>query len=300
MPGRIATALVLIPLVVALVWWAPPAVVAGALAIVLLLALHEFFDLGAPGGAQRGAPPRARTGGLSAFRGWTGACAVLLIFAQWSGGQWEIPPLRYGAEIIRHRIYWTVPLDAVLVLFALGCMAIALGSRVGLADLLPGAGLSAAGLLLIVLPASFLVRLDQIAVVGSRWVLFLLTLVWAGDIAAFFVGQTMGRTPLSPLLSPKKTWEGAAGNVAASLVVGYVFAQWLRVTVPQMLILAALASVAGQCGDLMESAWKRGAQVKDSSALLPGHGGMLDRIDSLIFATPVVWYYVDWLLRNRG
>jgi phosphatidate cytidylyltransferase len=299
MLGRIVTALVLIPLVVALVWWTPPAVLAGALAIVVLLALHEFFDLGVPaGGGPGGARTRSRS--FIPFRGWTAACAVLLIFAQWSAGQWEIPPLRYGAEIIRHRIYWTLPLDAVLVFFALGCMAIALGSRVGLADLLPGAGLGSAGLLLIVLPASFLVRLDQIPVTGPRWVLFVLTLVWAGDIAAFFVGKAAGRTPLAPLLSPKKTWEGAVGNVAASLVVGYVFAQWLPATVPQMLSLAALASVAGQCGDLMESAWKRGAQVKDSSALLPGHGGMLDRIDSLIFATPVVWYYVDWLLRNRG
>jgi phosphatidate cytidylyltransferase len=286
--SRIATALVLIPLVVALVWWAPSAVVAGVLVIVLLLALHEFFDLGVHGGAQM------RTRGLRPFRAWTSACGVLLIFAQWSAGQLEIPPLHYGVEIIRN-----MPLDLFLVFFAFGCMAIALGSRMGPADLLVGSGLSAAALLLIVLPASFLVRLHQIPITGPRWVLFVLALVWAGDIAAYFTGQTVGRTPLAPLLSPRKTWEGAAGNMAASLMVGYLFADWLTVAPSQMLMLAGLASVAGQCGDLMESAWKRGAQVKDSGTLLPGHGGMLDRIDSLIFATPVVWYYVDWLLRKR-
>jgi phosphatidate cytidylyltransferase len=298
MLGRIATALVLIPVVVALVWWAPSAVVAGVLAVVLLLALHEFFDLGAPEYTASGAQSRSR--GLRPFRAWTAACAVLLIFAQWSAGQFEIPPLHYGVEIIRNRAYWNVSLDMFLVIFAFGCMAIALGSRMGLADLLSGSGVSSAALLLIVLPASFLVRLHQIPVTGPRWVLFALVLVWAGDMAAFFIGKAFGRTKLAPLLSPKKTWEGAAANVAASLLVGYLFAQWLPVTIAQMLVLATLASIAGQCGDLMESAWKRGAQVKDSSGLLPGHGGMLDRIDSLIFATPVVWYYVDWLLRNRS
>jgi phosphatidate cytidylyltransferase len=290
---RIVTAMVLIPLVVALVWWAPSAAVGGALAIVLLLALHEFFEIGAQGSALPAL-------GLRPFRAWTSACTVLLIFAQWSAGQLELRPLGYGAEVIRNRIYWTVPLDGVLVLFAFGCMAIALGSRMGLADLLAGSGLSAGALLLIVLPASFLVRLHQIPLNGPRWVLFVLVLVWAGDMAAYFTGQAVGRTPLAPLLSPKKTWEGAAGNVAVSLLAGYLFADWLSVAPTQMMMLAFLASVAGQCGDLMESAWKRGARMKDSGGLLPGHGGMLDRIDSLIFATPVVWYYVDWLLRNRS
>lgn len=287
---RILTALILIPLVVALVWWGNSAFITGVLAIILLLALHEFFSLSS----------HPNMPGFAAFRGWTSACAVLLLFSQWSAGQFEIPPLHYGVEIIRNRVYWNMPLDLCLVIFAFGCVAIALGSRIALVEILPIAGVSAAGLLLIVLPASLLVRLDQIPLSGSRWVLFILVLVWAGDIAAYFTGQAVGRTPLAPLLSPKKTWEGAAGNLVASLVVGYLFADWLAVPPLQMLALAGVTSIAGQCGDLMESAYKRGARVKDSGALLPGHGGILDRIDSLIFATPVVWYYVDWLLRNRG
>jgi phosphatidate cytidylyltransferase len=287
---RIATALILIPLVTALVWWGDSAIVAGVLAIILLLALQEFFSLSS----------RVSLPGFVAFRGWTSACAVLLLFSQWSEGKFEISPLNYGVEIIRNRVFWSMPLDLCFVIFAFGCVVIALGSRIALAEILQIAGLSAAGLLLIVLPASFLVRLDQVPLMGPRWVLFVLVLVWAGDIAAYFTGQAVGRTALAPLLSPQKTWEGAAGNVAASLLVGYLFADWLSAPTLQIVVLAGVAGIAGQCGDLMESAYKRGAHMKDSGTLLPGHGGMLDRIDSLIFATPVVWYYVDWLLRTRG
>jgi phosphatidate cytidylyltransferase len=102
---------------------------------------------------------------------------------------------------------------------------------------------------------------------------------------------------MAPALSPKKTWEGALGNLLASLLVGVFFAKWLRMEALQMLVIAALANVAGQMGDLIESAYKRGAAVKDSSDLLPGHGGVLDRIDSLILASPVVWIAYKWLAK---
>ena len=94
---------------------------------------------------------------------------------------------------------------------------------------------------------------------------------------------------MAPALSPKKTWEGAFANVLGSLLVAIFFAKWMQVDAATLLIIAALANIAGQMGDLIESAYKRGAVVKDSSSLLPGHGGMLDRIDSLILASPVVW-----------
>ena len=284
---RILTALALIPVAVALVWYAPSGVVAVVLGLVLLLALREFFRLG-------------ELSGLHGFPVWTGVASVLMIFSQWSEGQLEVHPLHSGVELIRNRLFWMLPLDAVLMIFVFGCMVIALGSRMGLADILPGMGVSAAGLLLIVFPASYLLRLDQIPVTGPCWVLFVLVLVWAGDIAAYFTGTLVGHTPLAPLLSPKKTWEGAAGNVLLSLLVAYAFAGWLEVDASTLMVVGTIASIAGQCGDLLESAYKRGAKIKDSGALLPGHGGMLDRIDSLIFAVPVVWYYVDWLLRNRG
>jgi phosphatidate cytidylyltransferase len=254
---------------------------------VLLLALREFFRLG-------------ELSGLHGFPAWTGVASVLMIFSQWSQGQLEVRPLHSGVELIRNRLFWMLPLDVVLMIFVFGCMVIALGSRMGLPDILAGIGVSMAGLMLVVFPASYLVRLEQVPATGPRWVLFVLALVWAGDIAAYFMGTFLGHTPLAPLLSPKKTWEGAGGNVLLSLVVAYAFAAWLDVDAPSLMVVGGIASIAGQCGDLLESAYKRGAKIKDSGALLPGHGGMLDRIDSLIFAAPVVWYYVDWLLRNRG
>ena len=100
---------------------------------------------------------------------------------------------------------------------------------------------------------------------------------------------------MSPRLSPKKTWEGAIANLAGSLLVALVFTRWLDIPTRDVLVMAALANIAGQGGDLLESAYKRSAGVKDSGTILPGHGGMLDRIDALILAAPVVWYYFAWL-----
>jgi phosphatidate cytidylyltransferase len=105
---------------------------------------------------------------------------------------------------------------------------------------------------------------------------------------------------MAPHLSPGKTWEGAAGNLIGSVAVGIAFAPWLRTAMSDMAILAALGSVAGQAGDLLESAYKRSAGAKDSGALLPGHGGVLDRIDALIFAAPVVWYYFELVMARHG
>jgi phosphatidate cytidylyltransferase len=135
-------------------------------------------------------------------------------------------------------------------------------------------------------------------------VAFLLCVVWAGDIAALYVGRAWGRHKLSPKLSPNKTWEGALGSVAGSLLVTggllglahLLAAQWNSAVLsyPEdlgyWLVLAAAVNVAAQVGDLVESALKRSAGVKDSGSLLPGHGGVLDRIDALLLAAPVLWY----------
>jgi phosphatidate cytidylyltransferase len=101
---------------------------------------------------------------------------------------------------------------------------------------------------------------------------------------------------MAPALSPKKTWEGAFANVVGSLLVAIFFAHWMHVDAVSLLAIAGLANVAGQMGDLTKSAYKRGAGVKDSGSLLPGHGGVLDRIDSLILASPVVWVAYQWLI----
>ncbi len=131
--------------------------------------------------------------------------------------------------------------------------------------------------------------------------LFTLVLIWVGDTAAYFVGRTFGRHLMAPQVSPKKTWEGAVANLLGSLLVAVVFYRWMNIALPLLGCLAVLASVAGQAGDLLESAYKRSAGAKDSGVLLPGHGGILDRIDALILAAPIVWYYLTlpWLSWRR-
>jgi phosphatidate cytidylyltransferase len=134
---------------------------------------------------------------------------------------------------------------------------------------------------------------------GARLILALFLIVWLGDSAAYFVGSTLGRHKLAPKVSPKKTWEGAFGNIAgniggAFLVRALVCTQW---SVVDAVALGVLLGLAGQLGDLVESTWKRGAGVKDSAMgfSIPGHGGMLDRVDSLIFAAPVLYAYVHFV-----
>jgi phosphatidate cytidylyltransferase len=126
---------------------------------------------------------------------------------------------------------------------------------------------------------------------GRRLLFFLFLVIWAGDICAFFVGRTLGRHLLFPRVSPKKTVEGGIGGLVGSLLVGLAYAHWFWQTanLKTVILLAALIAVAGQVGDFAESAMKRAADLKDSGAILPGHGGLLDRIDSLLFGTPALW-----------
>lgn len=125
---------------------------------------------------------------------------------------------------------------------------------------------------------------------GEHWVLLGILAVSAGDTFAYFVGRAVGKRPLAPRISPKKTVEGAAGGLAASVLIGGAYAAFFLPGVPAWFSLSASAAVgvAGQCGDLFESMLKRAADVKDSGGLLPGHGGLLDRADGIIAAGPVL------------
>ncbi|HXO45610.1 MAG TPA: phosphatidate cytidylyltransferase [Candidatus Cybelea sp.] len=279
---RILTAIVLIPVVVALVWWGPAPLLAAVAAIVALLALHEFFTLG-------------ERVGMRAFRNWTMLCAAGLFYAQYAAGMIEIHSLSGGALLIRDATRGAVSAELVLLIFLFGSVSIGLATRRPLQDVLPAIAIGSAGLLFVALPFSYLVRVNEIDHFGRQLVLFTLCLIWAGDMLAYFVGRSLGRLPMAPALSPKKTWEGAIANLLASLLVAVLFARWMQADIASLLVVAALANIAGQMGDLIESAYKRGAVVKDSGALLPGHGGMLDRVDSLILAAPVVWIAWQWI-----
>jgi phosphatidate cytidylyltransferase len=282
---RILTAVVLIPAVVALVWWGPPAVTAVAAGLVAILAVVEFFHL-------------ANRMGLRAFRKWTISSTALLFYAQYSLGLVETHTLSGGVSLVRDAAGGVVSIEAVLLAFLFGCVAIGLATRQPLADVLPSMAASTAGLIFIALPFSYLVRVNEIGRVGRELVLFTLCLIWAGDMLAYFVGRSLGRMPMAPALSPKKTWEGAMGNMIASLLVGVLFARWMQMDALTLMVIAGLGNIAGQMGDLIESAYKRGAAVKDSGTLVPGHGGVLDRIDSLTLAAPVVWAAYQWLGRQ--
>ncbi len=130
------------------------------------------------------------------------------------------------------------------------------------------------------------------------WLLYALALNWIADACAYYVGKNLGRHKLSPAISPGKTWEGAVASLAGAVLFGVVFIWQLLPGVPVLhgVVLSVAANGAGQVGDLAESALKRGAHVKDSGALLPGHGGMLDRVDSTLFALPVVYVFVSFLM----
>jgi phosphatidate cytidylyltransferase len=127
---------------------------------------------------------------------------------------------------------------------------------------------------------------------GEWWVLWLLLVIFAGDTAAFYCGRTWGQTKLYPEVSPGKTWVGAWGGLAACLLVGIGLGRWLlpQMSVGGLAVLSLVLAVVGLLGDLFESMLKRQVQVKDASQILPGHGGMLDRLDSLLFAAPALLY----------
>lgn len=132
---------------------------------------------------------------------------------------------------------------------------------------------------------------------NEYWLLFALTINWVGDTAAFYVGRWIGRHKLAPRVSPGKSWEGAIASLVAAAIFGVFFLQWAIQGIPVASALAVSVSgnAAGQMGDLVESALKRGAGVKDSGNLLPGHGGWLDRLDSSLFSMPAVHILVQTL-----
>ncbi len=148
------------------------------------------------------------------------------------------------------------------------------------------------------LSAFLLLRGSQMAPsAGFWWVLLVLVGVWVFDSAAFFTGRYLGRHKMTPLVSPGKTWEGMVGGTLAGIAVTIAIgALALRLPLYHTIILGLLISVFGQMGDLAESLLKRQTHVKDSSHLIPGHGGILDRIDSQLFAVIVVWCYVQWVV----
>ena len=291
---RVLTAVVLIPIVLLLVLRAPVPAVAAVAALVALLAVQELLKL-------------AEAYGIIPLQ-WPTYIFVALFFLLLALNTGDAKPLLSTTIFV-----YTADFAAALSPFFFAAFAM---QRFDLKSAFPSALVSTFAFVYIALPMAMLVQTRQ-QWAGAYWVLFVLLVVWAGDIFAYFVGRSVGRNLMSPRISPKKTWEGAAASVLASVAVGWLLFHYamplssalLRAGLierrdgmfgleqPAMgpiIALTIVLNVAAQLGDLVESLIKRGAGVKDSGALLPGHGGMLDRIDALLFAAPVLWYYAAW------
>ena len=258
---RVLTALVLVPTITYLVLWADRRLFIAALAVIGAAAFREFSII-------------ARGHGYS-VNPWAGSAVGLAMM---------VLPDEHGVLML-------------LVATALGAMIWALR----LDDLrlaLPSAGALVLGICYIFGSWWCAVRLREIDV----WLLlFALALNWVGDTAAMYVGKAVGRHKLAPVVSPGKTWEGAGASAAGAIVLGFVLFSYVGPRMPWWTILAlgVAGNVAGQMGDLAESALKRGAGMKDSGSSLPGHGGWLDRIDSSLFAVPAVYLVFGILMRGK-
>lgn len=136
-------------------------------------------------------------------------------------------------------------------------------------------------------------RLDP----GAAWIVFAMTITFVSDTSAYVVGRTLGRHRMAPYISPKKSWEGSVGGLVGAVAAGalLVWLIGLPVSLLTGAVLGGVGSVAGQIGDLVESLLKRQVGIKDSGHLIPGHGGLLDRADSLLFTVPALYYIVRWL-----
>ncbi len=275
---RILTAVVLIAVVVAIVLRGPLWLLSTFAALVSGLAAFEYRTL-----AHRRAVVQD-TVYIPSW--WLAAATILIFFFTLRLPDFELPVLSLLTFILLAWSGFRAPLNRVLLDTSLGLFA----------------------LIYIVYPLTLL-PLIRAHEDGTGLLLFLFVCVWTGDTAALYVGKTLGRRKLSRL-SPNKTWEGAIASVLAAVVFGMALFYGgqalsargytaLHVAIPawQMALLAVVLNVAAQLGDLLESAIKRGAGVKDSGTLLPGHGGVLDRIDALLLAAPVLWYILllkDW------
>jgi phosphatidate cytidylyltransferase len=157
------------------------------------------------------------------------------------------------------------------------------------------AAAAAAGVLALVPTWVALTRMVELWPHGARWVLFVLVLSFGADTGAYFAGRAFGRVHLAPSISPGKTWEGVIGGLALALLLAWAGATWLGATPRQLLPVAICGAAFSVVGDLVESLCKRSAGLKDSGSLFPGHGGVLDRIDSVLAATPILCTGLLWL-----
>lgn len=260
---RVLTSIVLVPILFAVVWLLPPVYFAGLVMIAAALGQYELYTMA----RARGITPLTVPGIA------LGALIVLSVYRS------ILPYL--GSP------YFWITLCVLVVIVA------RLFSRRPVEGALEDVAVTVFAIVYVALLFAFQVAIHA-GPFGKKWLVFLYLVIWASDIGAYYVGTAFGKHRLYEKISPKKSIEGLLGGALASLVVALLCKLWL---VPALgwveaSVLGAVLALAGTVGDLAESLIKRSAGVKDSGTIIPGHGGILDRMDSMLFAAPVLFFYL--------
>jgi phosphatidate cytidylyltransferase len=264
--AREITAAIAAPIAIWIIGWSHEYVYNGAIALICVLAMYEFLALGRAKGYQLPIP----------------LCIgiMLIILAAFILPQLSVELGMFTALLL-------IPASYVF-------------SKNPLEDSLPSSAIAVLATTYVGLLGGSLIRLRHDFPVGWKLVFFLLLVVWLGDSGAYYVGKKFGKRKLSPRISPKKTIEGLVGGFIASIITALVihFTFLREFPLVHAVVAGVLLSFAGVTGDLAESMWKRSAAVKDSGTLIPGHGGFLDRFDSILFTAPILYCY--WTLIVHG
>jgi len=263
---KVWTGILAVPPVILLIALGPPAVLFLMVLLATFLGLREFYKLALP-----------QSKGVQQFTG-IGLGLILSVITLYGDPRVVLPFF-------------------VLVLLLLSLLF--MGTSQTLASTISNIGITLFGIFYVGFLLSH-VSLIRNMTDGKQWALFLILTVWAGDIFAFLTGSLLGRHKLYPKISPKKTFEGLGGGIVGSVVVALAFALLFipRLEIGPCILLAVGVGFLGQAGDFTESMLKRSAQVKDSGSLIPGHGGMLDRLDSFLFSAPFLHYSLLYLLKE--
>ncbi|GAC1395587.1 MAG: phosphatidate cytidylyltransferase [Thermoanaerobaculia bacterium] len=270
-PARYArelTALVVTPVMVWIIGWGHEYVFDGVVALIAVLALHEFLDLGTHKGYDM---PVA-------------LCMLVMLF------------------IIAAFIFESVSVEMGMYVTLLVIPGWYVFRDSAVEEALPSSAIAVLATMYVGMLAGSLIRLrsDFGVLIGPKLVFFLLIVVWLGGAGAYYVGRKFGRRQLSPRISPKKTVEGLIGGLITSVIAAIVihFTFFPQIPLVHAVVVGIVLSLTGVIGDLAESMWKRSAAVKDSGTLLPGHGGFLDRLDSILFTAPIL--YVYWAVSQHA
>ncbi len=265
---RELTALVLSPITVYIIGWSHAYVFDVTVTLVATLALYEFLVLGRRKGFQLPIP----------------LCIAITLF------------------IMAAFVLESISVEMGVFMALLIIPASYVFGRGILEEALPSSAIAVMATLYVGMLGGSLIRLrnDFPGKIGPKLVFFLLLVVWLGDAGAYYIGKRFGRHPLSPRISPKKTVEGGIGGIAVSIFTAVIvhFTFFGEFPLLHAIVAGIMLSIAGMIGDLAESMWKRSAAVKDSGTLIPGHGGFLDRFDSIFYTTPIL--YVYWVLIQNG